>query len=76
MHESSNQSIPWIVTQTHSVVFGSLQGLVCVMIGAVVTMIEENPDVIIGVWRVNYGNTYTHFSAVFCLYFYRIYVLL
>ena len=57
------------VTQPYSAVFGSLYGLVCVMMGIVVTMIVEDLDVIIVVWSVNYGKSYTHFSAVFCLYF-------
>jgi hypothetical protein len=36
------------------------------MTGGVVTMVEENLDVIVGVWSVNYGKTYAHFSAMFC----------
>jgi hypothetical protein len=60
--------------------------------GVVVTMIEENLDVITGVWSVNYGETYAHFQLCFVsilmldkefkyegfilIYFYRIYVLL
>jgi len=42
---------------------------VCVMMGVVLTMIEENPDIIIGVCGINYGESCAHFSAVFCLYF-------
>ena len=41
----------------------------CVMMGVVVAMIGENLDVITGVCSINYGESYAHLSAVFCLYF-------
>ena len=41
----------------------------CVMMGVVVAVIEENLDVITGVRSVNYGKSYAHLSPVLSLYF-------